>query len=298
MQTFGLPPDEQLGRILGQNPYTDLGVAQDARKILGMEKQPQLGQTVDLGLLGKVGIVTSPGSLQVLDTEPKPRVGMEVGKVQALPDGTQIIGKGIGVAPELIRPEKKNEVQALTQTEVDRLGALQQARRDLDNLQQIFANVPPETSGPLLGRLRGKNPYDETNALLEQSINSTVPNLARGVFREVGVLTDEDVKRYKQLLPTLKDPPATRQKKMEALYKRLEEGQRGTLDELQKAGRDVSGYLKQQEAGAAPATEPAKATEQAKYDSEEEARKAGAKAGDIILLYNPKTAKYQRFQLE
>ena len=59
---------------------------------------------------------------------------------------------------------------------------------------------------PLTGWIKKKNPWSlegqELNALLQQ----TIPNLARGVFGEVGVLTDNDIELYRKTLPNLTQP--------------------------------------------------------------------------------------------
>ncbi len=131
----------------------------------------------------------------------------------------------------------------LSQTESDRVGSLSQAEKDLNRIEQIFSEIDSTFTGPVAGRVRGLvSGYDEKAAILDQAINAATPNLARGVFREVGVLTDEDIKRYKTQFPTLKDTPEIRKAKIDGLRKRLEEGKAGTMEQLEKSGRNVSGF--------------------------------------------------------
>jgi len=54
-----------------------------------------------------------------------------------------------------------------------------------------------------LGRLRNLNPYDTDAQTLKAQLTSLIPNLARGVYGEVGVLTDNDVRMYSQTIPNL-----------------------------------------------------------------------------------------------
>jgi len=56
---------------------------------------------------------------------------------------------------------------------------------------------------PITAIWRSKNPYDEKAQAIKAQLTSIVPNLARGVYGEVGVLTDNDVKLYSKTLPNL-----------------------------------------------------------------------------------------------
>lgn len=59
---------------------------------------------------------------------------------------------------------------------------------------------------PFLGKLSAVNPYSVSDAKLAAQINAILPEAARGLFGEVGILTDQDMKRYRQLLPTSSTP--------------------------------------------------------------------------------------------
>lgn len=58
--------------------------------------------------------------------------------------------------------------------------------------------------GPIEWFLRNKNPYDVDAQAIAAQLNALVPKVARGVFGEVGVLTDQDVERYMKTLPNTK----------------------------------------------------------------------------------------------
>jgi hypothetical protein len=57
---------------------------------------------------------------------------------------------------------------------------------------------------PLSGWLAQKNPWDTEAQAITAVLYGTVPNLARGIFGEVGVLTDADIQTYMQTLPNLR----------------------------------------------------------------------------------------------
>ena len=56
---------------------------------------------------------------------------------------------------------------------------------------------------PIVWFLRSNNPYDVTAQQLKAQITSLIPNLARWVYGEVWVLTEQDVALYRQTVPNL-----------------------------------------------------------------------------------------------
>lgn len=185
------------------------------------------------------------------------------------------------------KPE--SEGNALTQGEISQVAALNQAEQDLDRLEKIYQDLGPDWGGPVSGRAKAwlSGGQNANVAAVENAIVSATPNLARGVFREVGVLTDEDIRRYQKLLPSPYDTDAVRARKIKQLRERITQGKREMMDALKSAGRKVEGFGKD----AAPAAPK-------RFDSEVEARAAGGKAGDIIELYDPATATYRKARLK
>jgi hypothetical protein len=158
------------------------------------------------------------------------------------------------------RPDRKTDEKALTAQEIQQLQALQQSDRDLKTLEAAYADIKdPNWGGPVAARLNSvASMGTDTNlSRIDNLVTAATPNLARGVFREVGVLTDEDVKRYKALLPGSTDTLAQRQQKFKDLRARLAESKRETLATLKAAGRDVAGLEDKATAEAATA-KPAK----------------------------------------
>jgi len=206
-------------------------------------------------MLSRLGFVPSGGQLNPNGTAslqfgppapPAPTTAKPLMTEGGQPTGKATFGdKVIDLSPP------NSEGKTLTQSETQMLGALNQAEEDLSTLEKLFKDLGPDWGGPLSGRAKsivgmGQNP---NIAAVENAITAATPNLARGVFREVGVLTDEDIKRYKALLPTAYDTDAVRQVKMKQLRERIKQGKRETFEMLRKAGRDLSGFDK----GAAPA---------------------------------------------
>ncbi len=127
--------------------------------------------------------------------------------------------------------------------ELQILNSLDQAEKDLGTLEKMFNDAGPGYGGPVSGRAKGVlGGLDTTTAAINNARISATPNLARGVFREVGVLTDKDVERYAKLLPSPNDTPELRTQKFAQLKQRLNEGRKLTIENLSKAGRNVSEF--------------------------------------------------------
>lgn len=111
----------------------------------------------------------------------------------------------------------------------------------LGQVDDLLAQISETNTGPILGILRSNNPYDVTAQLINSQLTSIIPNLARGVYGEVGVLTDRDVELYRKTLPNLK---STNQLSEMLTAMTLRVIVRGLEDQFEieaGAGRDVSG---------------------------------------------------------
>lgn len=185
------------------------------------------------------------------------------------------------------KPE--SEGKALTQGEISSIAALNQAEQDLNRLEEVFKGLGEDFGGPVSGRLKSAlSAGQNVNiASVENLITGATPNLARGVFREVGVLTDEDIRRYKNLLPGPYDTEKVRNVKLEQLRRRIKEGKQEVLKSLKSAGRDVGDFVKE-----------SAEDEPQRFDSEEAARSSGAKAGDVVMIYDPASARYRKARLK
>lgn len=96
--------------------------------------------------------------------------------------------------------------------------------------------------GPLKGWIRKKNPWDTDAQKMQAILTGTVPNLARGVFGEVGVLTDHDIQLYMGTLPNLTQTEDV-QKAVTGLTLRVVRDSIEDQIEIQAAaGRDMSGF--------------------------------------------------------
>ncbi len=101
--------------------------------------------------------------------------------------------------------------QRISQTQVNDLGQARLAKRNVERIQELINDLGKQ--GPAVGRFRSANPFDDKVVELNQIITQTVPGLARGIFKEVGVLTDADVVRYTS---TIANPNLTKSQALTA----------------------------------------------------------------------------------
>lgn len=95
--------------------------------------------------------------------------------------------------------------KAIWETASKGLIKFDQALSQLDAVQKQISDMK---TWPILGKIRSMNPYDTNAQVLKAQIQGLIPTIARGVYWEVGVLTDNDIRLYAQTLPNLKGTDA------------------------------------------------------------------------------------------
>jgi len=98
-------------------------------------------------------------------------------------------------------------------------------------------------TGPIVGIFRSANPWDVKAQKLKAQITKIIPGLARGVFGEVGVLTNEDVALYSKTLGTLTSPEEINKLLTSAAIKMVSNSYEDKLRGMAESKIDVSGFL-------------------------------------------------------
>ena len=145
---------------------------------------------------------------------------------------------------ELADASKKPEKFKLLQAHLEKFNNIDSAEATLKDIQEVLSEVGNQ-SGPMVGRIRqliGGVGYDSLAIRLNNLVDSLTPGLARGVFGEVGVLTDDDVRRYKALIPNIQRDPKVAQILMDDLLKTLKTRKKITIGNLDKAGYDIENF--------------------------------------------------------
>ena len=145
---------------------------------------------------------------------------------------------------ELAEASKKPEKFKLLQAHLEKFNNIDSAEATLKDIQGVLSEVGNQ-SGPMVGRIRqliGGVGYDSLAIRLNNLVDSLTPGLARGVFGEVGVLTDDDVRRYKALIPNIQRDPKVAQILMDDLLNTLKTRKKITIGNLDKAGYDIENF--------------------------------------------------------
>lgn len=135
--------------------------------------------------------------------------------------------------------KKEGKGKELTSEMVTKLSQFDSVKMSMDEIKTTMKGID---RGPITGFLREKNPYDVDAQYLNKLVESVVPGLARTVFGEVGVLTDADVKRYKEMVPNMKTEEQVAEALIKMLDKKITASYDGYIKTAKKAGYDVSGF--------------------------------------------------------
>jgi hypothetical protein len=127
----------------------------------------------------------------------------------------------------------------LTQSEAEPLTKM---KRVVGQAEAISGLVQQANTGPIVGILRTNNPYDTKAQLIKAQVTALVPTLARGVYGEVGVLTDTDVERYTRTIASLKNTADVNKAVMAMTLDIASKSMAAQLEAMSAAGRDVSGF--------------------------------------------------------
>lgn len=95
---------------------------------------------------------------------------------------------------------------------------------------------------PLSGWLSKKNPWDTDAQTIQGIIQATIPNLARGVYGEVGVLTDEDVALYSKTIPNLTSTEEVKKALLAATLSVIRDAMKSQIEIEARSGADMSNF--------------------------------------------------------
>src|SRR3990167_7759751 len=114
------------------------------------------------------------------------------------------------------------------------------AKNNVSRIAELISELGQQ--GPIIGKFRSANPYDTRVVELNNLLTQTVPGLARGIFKEVGVLTDTDINRYMQTLANTNLTKEQARIATEQLLKTIDYSIKTQLDTFDKTGRDVRDF--------------------------------------------------------
>ena len=112
----------------------------------------------------------------------------------------------------------------------------------IDRLSELQEMLSGEDTGPIIGTLRSANPWDKKASLIKAQLAKIVPSLARGVFNEVGVLTEPDIENYSKTIGNLTAPEEVNEALTDMAIKMVSGGFEEKLSTLAKSRVNVSQY--------------------------------------------------------
>lgn len=145
--------------------------------------------------------------------------------------------------PEYVEQALRNTASSKTKPVASERENLGKFQRVIYQVSDLAKTLNKTATDPIIGTLKSLNPYSFDARSVNAQINALVPNVARGVYGEVGVLTDTDIERYLLTLPNIK---STKQQNDFVTALTLKNAQRAfEIDLLNLASSqiNVSGYV-------------------------------------------------------
>jgi hypothetical protein len=133
-----------------------------------------------------------------------------------------------GIQGTLVKPAglEKVDPPTLGEQQAKLITQLPQAYSSLNQIASTYNTYKnsskwPDALAPLKGVIDEINPWNVDAKTLTAAVDAAVPGFSRGIFGEVGVLTDKDVTRYRALLPTARTPDARAELLLKLLGEKL-----------------------------------------------------------------------------
>jgi hypothetical protein len=110
-------------------------------------------------------------------------------------------------------------------------------------LWEISKSIKKANTWPIVWIFSSKNPYDTNAQALKAQLIAIIPNLARWVYWEVWVLTDNDIRLYQQTVPNLRQTSQVQKAVLAMTLKTVQRGMENSLKTQARAGKDVSLFI-------------------------------------------------------
>lgn len=188
-----------------------------------------------------------------------------------------------------LKEETKGKAPSAEQTKL--LAGFSTSEKQLADISsEIEKNA--DKMGPIAGRIRGLSPYQTETKAFDARMKLAAQKI--GVALEGGKLTDEDISRYRQMLPNLTDTPEVAREKVKIVQGLLTQERQAQLESMGAGGYNVRGYAKAEEpkpSSIAPKKEGSVFGGMSQAVAAEPARKVIQNG--IEYIYNPQTGKYE-----
>lgn len=138
-----------------------------------------------------------------------------------------------------IKQASKKEMfgKELTSQQTDSLAGHGAALDQLKDIKQVI-ETNQDSFGPIAGRLGAMNPYNKTSQNINAMVSLAAQNIGKSL--EGGKMTDQDIERYKKMLPSMSDTPDVAVAKLEQVERLVNQRKNSELSTLGKAGYNVT----------------------------------------------------------
>ncbi len=116
------------------------------------------------------------------------------------------------------------------------------AMQAISQVDDLARSLVGQQTGPIMGTIRSSNPWDVKAQVIKGQLQALIPNLARGVYGEVGVLTDQDIENYSKTLGNLRSVEEVNQALIAMTQKAAFNSIKINLESMAASGRNVSGF--------------------------------------------------------
>lgn len=123
------------------------------------------------------------------------------------------------------------------------LTSMEKTSTVIQQIETLQKNVEGVATGPIVGAFRSANPWDTKAQTIKAQLNAIVPNLARGIYGEVGVLTDNDIKNYAKTIPNLSSTEDIRNAILYITVDQIKKNIQTKIKNQAAGQRDMSGYV-------------------------------------------------------
>lgn len=118
----------------------------------------------------------------------------------------------------------------------------------LSQIDELEKKLSGQTTGAVAGRIRNALAVvgrDVQAGAINAQLQAIIPNLARGVYGEVGVLTDADIENYRKTLPNLTSPKEQNDAVLSMTLQSVKNNLKNKLETAASSGKDVSEFIPQ-----------------------------------------------------
>jgi hypothetical protein len=157
---------------------------------------------------------------------------------QAQRDNQSYRDKMLALRKQQMAQKSAPQGKELTQNMIRTLNEGNQIPQMLDDVR-VALDASANIMGPVEGRRRSLNPWDEQSQTLESQVRAASQSFGR--YMEGGVLRKEDEAKYRRMFPNASDTPEVARNKLAIVERMLKQKQGSDMDAFRAQGYNLTG---------------------------------------------------------